>query len=403
MYKLKLVTITVIFFSFFQLKAQQDTVKVIYYNLLNFPNVDPSRDVNDLKPIMQYFLPDILVVNELTSSSGANSILSNALNVNGINYYAKANFIDGPDTDNMLYYNSNKLGLKEQNQIPTTLRDHSEYVLYYKSPNIATTNDTTFFYVYSCHLKASQGNEQQRAQEAVTLKNYMNSRATNGENFIVGGDFNIYGASEQAFTYITSYGSIPLYDPINKIGEWHNNASYTDVFTQSTRTTSFNGGSTGGFDDRFDFIFINDDIVWGTKNVIYIPNSYKALGQDGLRFNQSLISPTNTSLPSNIINALYDMSDHLPVYAEFGINWINSSVDEITDENILVKYLPYQLIYKLIYPTQLQVFDLSGKEVLNSSLNNQGKYELNNLKSGMYIVSLKNEKGDFKYLKIFIP
>ena len=133
--------------------GQTDTLKVLSYNLLNFPNVAPAR-IDTLKGILQNAKPDILMVCELTSSAGADDILFNALNVGGETSYAMANYVGGPDTENMLFYNSDKLGLKEQNEIPTALRDINEYVLYYKSDDLATTTDTTFFYVYVCHLKA---------------------------------------------------------------------------------------------------------------------------------------------------------------------------------------------------------------------------------------------------------
>ncbi len=37
--------------------------------------------------------------------------------------------------------------------------------LYYKSDDLATTNDTIFFYFYVAHLKASEGYEDDRLAE----------------------------------------------------------------------------------------------------------------------------------------------------------------------------------------------------------------------------------------------
>ena len=100
----------------------QDTIKVTYYNLLNFPQQQADR-IDTLKKILSNINTDVFVVNELTSFNGGALIKNNALNVNGISYYSSAVFYDGPDTDNLLYYNSNKLGLHSQQQIPTDLRD----------------------------------------------------------------------------------------------------------------------------------------------------------------------------------------------------------------------------------------------------------------------------------------
>ena len=53
----------------------------------------------------------------------------------------------------MFFYDHDKFILYSQQQIVTTLRDISEYVLYYNETDLATTNDTIFLYLYSLHLK----------------------------------------------------------------------------------------------------------------------------------------------------------------------------------------------------------------------------------------------------------
>ena len=109
--------------------SAQDTVKITFYNLLNFPAAQQDR-IDTLKKVLDYIQPDIFVVNELTSFNGAGLIKNNALNVGGVNRFSSAVFYDGPDTDNMLFYDHDKLTLYSQHQIVTTLRDISEYVLY---------------------------------------------------------------------------------------------------------------------------------------------------------------------------------------------------------------------------------------------------------------------------------
>ncbi len=109
----------------------QDTIRIMYYNILNFPGEEPDR-VDELRKIVAYSKPDVLVVNELLTEVGSNLILDEALNSAGIGIFEGAEFINGPDTDNMLYYNSTLLGLTSQVQIPTVLRDISEYKLFYK-------------------------------------------------------------------------------------------------------------------------------------------------------------------------------------------------------------------------------------------------------------------------------
>ena len=90
------------------------------------------------------------MVNELTSFNGGALIKNIALNAGGTNEFQSALFFDGPDTDNLLFYNQNKLALYSQQQIPTQLRDISEYILYDKQ--LALLGDTNLLYFYSIHL-----------------------------------------------------------------------------------------------------------------------------------------------------------------------------------------------------------------------------------------------------------
>lgn len=397
MKRIKLLAVVAVLFAVNAVKSQE-TIKIMYYNLLNFPSTSQQR-ADTLKKIVQYVLPDMFVVNELDNQFGATLILNNALNQNGINYYQQAAFVDGPDTDNLLFYNSNKLGLVSQNEIQTALRDINEYVMYYKAPDLATTLDTAYFYMYSCHLKASSTapNPDLRYAEAQVLKNYLSSRS-GLENVFVGGDFNFYGSSvsgEPAFNWILNGGTVPLYDPINMIGEWHVNSLFVDVHTQSTRTTSFDGGATGGLDDRFDFIFISDDIQSGSNKVKYIANSYTAVGQDGAHYNTSLVNPTtNGVVPDYVANALYEMSDHLPVYMEVEVGG-GIGIEESTlfsrfvfnsASNDLDVYFENS-----VEVVSLSVFDLTGKIVSTIEKRNTTHVytELTGLSSGVYLVNVK--------------
>ena len=394
---LKLLIIVLCFFVSNKGRSQE-TLKVMFYNLLNFPSTSPER-ADTLKKIVQHVLPDMFLVNELDNQFGATLILNNALNQNGINHYQQAVFMDGPDTDNMLFFNSNKLGLISQNEIQTTLRDINEYVLYYKAPDLASTMDTAFFYTYSCHLKAgsTDPNPNYRLAEAQVFKNYLSGK-TGLKNVIFGGDFNFYGSSvssEPAHNWVLNGGTIPLFDPIDMTGEWHANSFYANIHTQSTRTTSFDGGATGGLDDRFDFVFISNDLQTGANKAKYIDNSYTSIGNDGAHYNTSLVNPSsNGSVPVDVANALYQMSDHLPVYLEIQVGGdvgitendyvtsfrFNSTSREL---EVFLKNSEHQI--------SLSVYDISGKRILNEthSGNDLIKTSFPQLRSGVYIVNLQ--------------
>ena len=108
----------------------QMNIKVMCYNVLNYPassSLDPRNA--DFATIVHHIGADIIVINELKSNAGANDLLA-ALNTGGINYYDRAaNYYNfgGTSLGNMIFFNSNKLGLAEQNQIYSSPREHSHY------------------------------------------------------------------------------------------------------------------------------------------------------------------------------------------------------------------------------------------------------------------------------------
>jgi len=317
----------------------QDTLKVMSYNLLNFPNGRDDCGSNlsvparwdTLRKIVQYQKPDILMVCELQTEAGADSILNRALNVGIINYYARASFVvnqsgfDG--LNNMFFYNTQKVTLYSQSEVLTDLRDIGEYVVYANDPNLSFYNDTNFIHFYVGHLKAGNTNapveENRRALECDSLRSHVDGISSTG-NFIFGGDFNFYTSSEPGYQILTAGGVNKFNDPINTPGNWNNNSSFADIHTQSTRSSqSIECGAPGGMDDRFDFILISDSVVNGGDKVQYINGTYAALGNDGSRFNQSINNPPNSSLPDSVISALYYMSDHLPVVIDLLITYPN--------------------------------------------------------------------------------
>lgn len=374
----------------------QDTVTIMTYNLLNFPNVAPER-VDTLKKILQYFNPDILLVNELNNNTGANTILTGALNVDGVTSYRKAVYITSGSSDVLCYYDTNKVLLASQKSVATSLRDIGEYVLYHKSADLATTADTAFIYAYSLHLKAGSdaSDENQREDEANSLFAHIDGRGR-AENIIVGGDFNIYRSSEAAFGILTQSGNNTLEDPINRIGDWHNSPGYADIHTQSTRTNSINGGAGGGMDDRFDFFLVTNDVMTGSNGVKIVPGSYEAPGQDGNRRNGTLLSPTNTTYPGPILSALYYMSDHLPVIMKLQMGAI-ADINEVDSPKGLARVFAIPGSQLVVHSksespySQLQLLDLSGKVILEESLHTgQQKFQVPG-DSNLFIARLLGE------------
>jgi hypothetical protein len=341
----------------------------------------------------------------LTSFNGGALIKNNVLNAGGSNIYQSALFFDGPDTDNLLFYNQNKFSLYSQQQIPTQLRDVSEYVLYYKN-QINLVSDTSFIYVYSIHLKAGNSpvNEELRRQEAESFKQFLVNNNRN-ERLIIGGDFNFYYAGEPGCQEILYGQGLNLLDPINQMGNWHNSSSFKNIHTQSTRsaTGGYAGGAYGGMDDRFDIIFVSNDAINGASGLKYIENTYISEGQDGSYFNQALNNVNNSQVPQEIANALFYMSDHLPVSLSFYLNSPTSILIQASDKIKFIKgynYLNVDFMENQIL--DVTIYDLNGRVLYKDKTYNQKQIEIDLLyfRKGLYIINcnLQNERINHKFI-----
>ncbi|MDY6801523.1 MAG: T9SS type A sorting domain-containing protein [Bacteroidota bacterium] len=318
----------------------QDTLKVMHYNLLyygknyyecdnNNNNIDEKNE--SLKEIIQYIQPDIFSVNELDGEEeypiedDATYLLENALNVDGISNYRRTEF---PETflANTVFYNYEKLTLKRHYPLSFYYSGINKifnvYQFYFNAEDLAQTNDTVFVTCLVAHLKAGSynDNKEQRDFETRVIMNYLKNSEESG-NILLLGDLNLYSPTEKAFQNLINptYPEYAFNDPANQIGEWHKNYDYRYYHTQSTHISG-DCYSSGGSDDRFDFILASNDIISGTKNLQYIDHSYTTIGQDGSFFDDALNFTTNAGVPVNVAQALYNMSDHLPVYLELKIN-----------------------------------------------------------------------------------
>ena len=372
----------------------QDELTVVYYNLLNYPGSTPER-ITYLRNIVQYTRPDLFVVNELQSDDAANDILNNALNQYGINDYQKAAFTDGPDSDNMLFYNSDRIKLLNQDTIKTALRYINKYGVYYNDPGLPEHKDTVFLEVFSLHLRPNPGDsaEQLRLDDCILLRDYIDTK-TKGSNIIAGGDLNLYSSSEPAYSKLLNEGIYKLYDPVNTPGNWSGDSSFAGIHTQSTRLTSFGGGASGGLDDRFDFILVSGDIMDGANDIEYISGSYKAFGNDGMHFGDSLTAlALNPNIPDSVTYSLYNMSDHLPVMLKLAVNTkpiANPAVyPNPNDGEFTVKFL-----LDTLQKVNLRLNDLAGRSVFAEEITgNSGVNEvligMQHLSQGVYLFQIR--------------
>lgn len=426
MNKFRFVFFVFVFSLLVKIAIGSDTIRIMQYNLLYYDkNTSFCTSVNNnvnqkdgyLRTITGHYQPDIFTVNEMNGSvTSVNRLLNNVFNINGVDHYKRANYT-GSYLVNMLYYNSQKLALHSQNYILTSPRLTDVYRLYYKSDNLEL-GDTTFITCIVTHLKAGNtpSDQADRAAAAQQIMNYINNRGMQG-NILFMGDFNVYTSSEPAFQWFTTPTSsgIRFFDPVNALGDWQNNSAFAQYHTQSTHNSTTSSGchSTGGMDDRFDFILATESVLEGTRGLKYIDDSYWAFGQDGNRFNQTLVSPPNNSLPNDVINALFNMSDHLPVVMELHIDqdlYTSTSTQPLNSNGLRVSN-PFQSTLdiwsngKREERVNIQVINLLGAVVLQKSValypSEKTSIDASSLNPGIYLVRVEgaNIRSVLKVIK----
>ncbi|WP_104736031.1 T9SS type A sorting domain-containing protein [Hanstruepera ponticola] len=401
----------------------QETFNVMFYNLLNFPLEDavPNR-LQYLETILDDYQPDVFMVCELNNESGANSILNliqNSINPN----FEKANFTlnssddtigNQNDLQNLLYYDSSKFILESQNIVTTIFRDFNHYRL--KLNTINQDTEPIFIDFIVCHLKASSGEENQelRLEMVEDLIIYLENFPVDS-NVILAGDFNVYTSSEPAFQrLIDNINNIVFIDPANQIGSWHNNTNYIDVFTQSTRTQTGMGGTTGGFDDRFDFIMCSENMINNT-DVYYRSDSYQAYGNNGnIDCYNNAINDTEcdgATFSFEIRDALHNFSDHLPVTLQIETTetllstpeYNNGSLFEIVGTNIVKSNIRVKFNNQSNHTKRLKIYDVLGHTVKTVAINSSYEYTIPvaGLSSGIYyIMPLNTHVEPLKFIKI---
>ena len=332
--------------------AQTDTIRLMQYNLMYYTNSSGVSDCNSttnnlnnkdthIKTIFQYVQPTVMCVCEIGSQNQyADRLLNNAINVDGIDYY-----LHGPLTNqsggtiaNMIFYDSRKLTLYKSANITTSYRDINGYTFYYNADNLSN-GDTIFTTFWIAHLKAGTGvtNEQHRLTQTQKLMSRIANSGLPG-NYTFSGDFNVYNSEEPAYQELTEYSNslYRFYDPVNSPGYWHDNAQFASLHTQSTHSQETDCFSSGGLDDRFDIILVSPYIYYGSDRIHLVDNSYHALGQDGMRFNGTILSPVNNSIPNSVATALYQQSDHLPVIVDLAVDAHVGVREPMTDHLVRV-------------------------------------------------------------------
>lgn len=393
----------------------QGTIKTMVYNVLEFPSAFPNNRAQILRDILNEYEPDIFMVCELESEYGANLILDISLNSNG-DKYRMAPFEPSqsgdPDHLQMIYYRKDKFTLENWEVLPTPVRDINYYQLKLSTADQET--DPVLFDIFVTHLKSSQGtaNKQLRLEMVQQLTNKLETMDPNS-HVIFAGDFNLYTHTEPAYQELLNpSNNIVFADPIDRPGSWNNKPEFQDIHTQSTRTSSgpFGAGAGGGLDDRFDFILVSGNMMTDPK-LRYIPETYKAYGNNGNCFDNSINSPDcDGEFSQTLRDYLYNMSDHLPVVMDVETNKeiVLSNQDFARETSISLEAtlvgekLNIRLGSNVSEKVSFEVYNTIGQKLLEHRSKNQQyiSIDVSQLANGIYYLksNLPNSQT-FKFLK----
>ena len=330
--------------------AQTDTLRVMAYNVLNYGELPLCQGPNSayhgyLKTIVEFANPDILGLEKMGSirTSPADhaytseidfqdSILKYALDPAFPGRFNYCPFTNGAHANefSMLFYNQNKLGFLEITCSYSNDEDFNTYKLYYKDPNLTTNHDTTFLYVTVNHDISGSGAQAARGAQIAGVIAQMKTKFSHLANMINMGDFNVRSSAEPLYQTLTApadtnfrYFDPPFYPDATYSypADWDGDpVTFSKVLTTSTRALGNvpnSCGTNGGGKNWYDHIFLSPWIINNANYIGYIPHSFRTVGNDGNRVGKSVNdAPTNTSAPSAVIDALFQMSNKYPVMVD---------------------------------------------------------------------------------------
>ncbi len=316
--KRPLLTLAIFVFVLLAVAQPASAVSVVTYNILNWPGFDwPGRYLY-FQTVMDSLDADVIIVQEIQSQTGVNNFLNYCLNASVPGEYSADLFVNGPDTDNAIFYKNSVVDTVTHVTIPTDVRYTMEYTV---TLNGYDSSDAQFK-ILSTHLKAgSSGSDIAiREDQCEQIRAHMNDYPS-GTHFIFGGDLNMYTSSEAGYQDLVGSQADNdgrCFDPINKPGYWHDSYTFRREHTQAPATSPSGGYTGGGMDDRYDQLLISAALQDG-DGLSYVTGSHKAFGNDGYRLNNDINNPTNQEVSQEMADALYYASDHIPLLLELQV------------------------------------------------------------------------------------
>ena len=392
--------LTFLFCAVISSSIAQTEINVLCYNVLNFPQGEMQNREDTLRKIFNYTQPDLILLQELKSETGLNSIVEvSCADLDG--EYVSSTWVSQQSNQNSdwllqqaIVYNNEVFGLAEERLKTTPVRDINIYKLFLRDEGLSQGADTTFMYVFNTHLKSSSGsdNEQLRLEMAEVFVNAL-TEIDPASLCIFGGDFNLYGSDEPAYELLLSgTNSIVFQDPIDAPGSWTSSSyPFKEILTQSTRTSSiFGDGAGGGLDDRFDFILASENVMDPSSVLHYQEDSYLSLGNNGTCYNQNILDcEEDNPVPYDILRAMYYMSDHLPIIMKLETSVVLNTSNEPSFNPAIRMYSDgYQLYLRAensVVKYTVELIDISGKLVHTALISDNESLDLGQFPNGIYI------------------
>jgi hypothetical protein len=296
-------------------QASAAMISVASWNVANRPNSSP--DQAGLERVLGYMGQvaggplDLLGLIETDAASAVTTVTSAQTVFAGSTYASLITAPDGGGDRTGFLYNTATLSLIESVELSGGSLTHRSIRARFQPIG---QSPAAGFYVYSVHLKSGDGTADRatRAAEAQQLRNDADALGTANVMFV--GDFNWQSATERGLAGASAYevfsaaGEGRAVDPLNAVGVWRDNPAFLNLHTNAP---------DGAMDDRFDMHLVSDELLDGL-GLDYLDASYAVIGNNGTHtLNDTIL--TGTGAPAEILAALADFSDHLPVLSQYAL------------------------------------------------------------------------------------
>ena len=364
-------------------KTNASDIRLMTYNTLQDGLIDNAR-VGSFQHIITAVNPDIITFNECwnTTQYQAKNLLDSWIPLQGSNWTCLKN--DGGNIS------CSKYPILDYYDIdPTYIHRITGYII--DLPDSFPRD----FLIINAHLKCC-GDDDTRQEQADAIINFIRDVKTSGGNitlpygtpFVISGDLNLVGLSQQLTTLLTG-DIVDNYTFGEDIApDWDNTdlrdiiAFHTDMRTATTWTEEGNSYWPG----RLDYAIASD--IGATVSKAYTicthEMSSERLSQYGLNFDDTDIA-----------------SDHLPKITDFIIEDVPGTVSDIPDSEVQIfpnpafnkKFTIRNVRNHLL--KEVKVISITGEIIYSKQINkNQVNINLSNVPSGIYFVKVKTLKSE---------